>query len=321
MSKALEQRIKNFTTQAVAKELVKLKHPSYASDYRRLVLSRRAIEVIFSILLIYGGQQFLIQQAFFCPIWPASGVGLCAIFIRGPFLILGVFLGSLASYLYYHLAWFFSIILSLLFAVTLFLIRECSLRWIGAVTPIATRAILLKFIFLIGVFSLFHVILHHLALEWATGLSFKWINVVWGALGEINGILCLTPFCLIFEPFVPQRYFQLKLTPWKIIAVLIITSYLLFYFIPNGFYSYILAILLLIGLGIYAKCFGQIPTCVTLLGISIVYFTAVLSPSHLFTLHSSKVEVLMLTALFTLTVISSLTIATPQKIVPKLIPD
>lgn len=306
---SLEERKKAFI-QSLAKNLVQAKRPTYAVYYYRLVITRRATELILSSLLIFSGQQFLLQNSFFSPIWTAVGVALSAVFLRGYFLLYGIFLGVLLSYLYNHVPWHLSLAQSLLFTLYIFLTRLIAVHTIGAVIPLAQTRVLWKFFGLVTLFSTVHAYTLLLVFAAPRGMAptfFDW-SVAW--LGEVNGILYLTPLCLIFEPFVPKRYFNLKSKSWWICSAAIIISHFLYYIVPSGAPSIFLALVFICILSTYANYFDQIPTCITLLGISVVYISGILTPPHLFHIHSSALNAQSLFALFTFNAILPLSIAT-----------
>jgi len=76
--------------------------------YRRLVFSRRAAELVISTLIMFSSQRLLLHLDLHPALWPATGVGLCALFLRGNFLLFGIFLGTLGSYLYNHTSFLLS---------------------------------------------------------------------------------------------------------------------------------------------------------------------------------------------------------------------
>lgn len=295
----IDQRLKALQTAVVPN----ISPSYYRNRYLRLVFTRRATELAVCTLLIFGGQQFFVQNHFYSALWPASGVALSALFLRGNFLILGIFLGSFASYALNSVSLLMSGLYSLLFTCCMFLIRYLSLRIIGPVTPLAHRAILVKFIVVVILLSGIHTG----ALCQVMPPYFQWLQS-W--LAEITGILCLTPLCLTFEPFAPQRYFTLKAWRWWLSAIILIGCYFLFYWVPAGAPSLWLSLIFFCGICAYAKAFGQIPLGITLLGISVVYLSGQSYPYHLFHLSTTAQDSLLLLACFTFTAMISFGIAT-----------
>src|SRR5262249_27285736 len=95
-----------------------------------------------------------------------------------------------------------------------------------------------------------------------------------GWLGQINGILCLTPLCLMFDPFTLPHYFHRHTWRWWSSGLIILFCHLFYLFMHNPpAVNFALASFAV--LAIYAYCFGQIPTCVLLLGISVLYLSLV----------------------------------------------
>ncbi len=307
---ALENRLKSFHAQVVAKNLIQAKQLSYKASYLRLFFTRRSAEFIFSALLVFGGHQFIILNQFFSSIWPAAGVALSAVFLRGNYLLFGIFVGTLSSYLYNLFPWELSLYQALLFTLFIFLMRQCALWLIGTITPLSRVTLLWKFIALMAVFCALHIstmTMIFIAYYKSSFTAFGWY-CAW--LGELNGILALTPLCLIFDPFVPQKYFNKNNNAWWFCGLMIFACYFLFFLIPSGLASIILSVIFLVILSIYARIFGQIPTCTTLFGLSVVYLTGVLPSSHLFHTTSSYQDVMILLSLFSLTAIVSISIST-----------
>ncbi len=307
---ALENRLKTFHEQVVAKNLVQAKQLSYNASFLRLFFTRRAAEFIFSALLVFGGHQFIILNQFFSSIWPAAGVALSAVFLRGNNLLCSIFIGTLSSYLYNHFPWELSLYLALIFTLFIFLVRQGSLKFIGTITPLCDLNTLWKFIALIGVLCAIHISSMTMIFITYYKSSFSTFSWYCAWLGELNGILALTPLCLIFDPFVPQKYFNKKNNAWWFSGFMIFACYFLFFLTPSGLPSIILSVIFLIMLGVYAKIFGQIPTCTTLFALSVVYLTGVLPHSHLFHKNSSHQDVMILLSLFSLTAIVSISIST-----------
>jgi hypothetical protein len=310
---SLEKRLKTFQAEVVTKNLVVAKHQSYISSFRRLYLTRRAAEFIFCALIIFGGHQLIIQNGFFSALWPASGVALSALFLRGNNMLLGIFIGTLSSYLYNRYPILVSLHQTFLFTLFIFLTRQLALFWLGTVTPLANVKIFAKFSFLLGLLCAFHIFLISKVLNSIYGApvyNFDWY-IAW--IGELNGILCLTPLCLVFEPFVPEKFLNKENAAWWIFTIVITLCHLLFFVIPSGMPSIGLAVFFLIVLCLYAKFFGQVPTCITIFCISIVYLAGVQPLSHLFHLNSSKLDVVVLLSLFSLAMIISICIGTYQQ--------
>lgn len=149
----LEKRLAVFKASLAEKNLIPPGHRSFRAGYCRLVFMRRTFEFIISALLFCGGQQFLISNDFFSPIWLTTGAALAAIFLRGNFLLLGIFAGTLIGYLINHLPWHISLTLSLMFVVYIYLIRKLAFLTMGPVAPLFNNAILWKFYGLIALLS------------------------------------------------------------------------------------------------------------------------------------------------------------------------
>ncbi|HVV69074.1 MAG TPA: hypothetical protein VHE99_08615 [Gammaproteobacteria bacterium] len=305
-----EKRLNYFKTAVIARNLAETAHPSYRALFYRLVFIRRMAEFFISALLVFGGQQFIIANHFFSPLWPATGVALAAVFLRGNFPLLGIFFGALASYVLSHTPFSISLIHSGLLVIYVYLTRALALRLIGPIAPIADNAVLWKFYGLIIASS---VVLSYLEFVILTQSLLPNLSLWYmGWLGEMNGILCILPFCLIFDPFISKRYFRQPVQLWWVLALVIILGHLFYFAVPTGIIL-ILSCAFLVILAFYAKYFGQFPTCFTLLGIAMIYLSATRPGLHLFHSSSSGFQDKVLLTIFTLTVMLSISIATQTR--------
>lgn len=303
----LEKRLKHFKTAVIAKNLAETAHPSYRAQFYRLVFMRRAAEFFISALLVFGGQQFIIANHFFSPFWPAAGVALAAVFLRGNFPLFGIFFGILMSDTLHHIPIHTSLMHSGLLVIYVYLTRELALRWIGTVAPLADNRALWKFYGLIIASS---AVLSYLEFIILTPSLLPNLSLWYmGWLGEMNGILCIVPFCLIFDPFISKRYFRPPVQLWWVLALVIILGHLVYFAVPTDIILILSGIFLVI-LAVYATYFGQFPTCFTLLGVAIIYLSAARPGFHLFHTHSSAFQDKILLTLFTLTIMLSISIAT-----------
>ncbi len=302
-------KLNSFREAVIAKKYPLQKLPTYRTSFRRLYLTRRAAEFILSALLIFSGYQLIIVNDFFSPVWLYAGVAVSALFLRGNALLAGIFAGSLFCYLYYGYPFSFSLKQALCFSLIIYLIRATSLKFVGPVAPLASLAVLWKFILICAVFSAIHVSLigFLFSQNYQTSVSiFGWTVAF---LGELNGILCLTPLCLAFTPFVAQRYLTKKSKVWAWIGALIVICHFGFFWVDNGYMSFLLALLLSFCIIGYALCFSLIPLCVTLFGTSIVYLAGALPDAYLFQEQSTQLETLIPLLTFSLAVVISLSIA------------
>jgi len=295
---SLEHRLKIFYADVDSKKRFITKKITYTAYYKRLYLTRRVAEFFIGTLLIFQGQQFILQSHFLSPIWLAAGVGLAAVFLRGNFLLLSIFVGTALAYLNTPYPYYIVFIQSLFFMLYIYLSRLFSLRLIGAIAPIADYKIFLKFIILVGLVTAVHISL-------LPGLpNEKDKLLAW--LGELTGIVTVTPLCLIFDPFVPARYFNKKSSLWMIISLIIILSHGLFLLYPTGIYCIILSLFFLVIMALYGKIFGQVPTCITLLGMSIFYISNTPQAT------STPLQMVILHFILLITGILSICVARPE---------
>lgn len=261
-----------FATEVVAKQLAR-PMPELQSRFNRLYITRRLFEWLFSAVLIFGGQEFLLKNGLYSPVWPAAGVGLSALFLRGDILLLGIFTGSLASYLFNNFPFTVSLGNSILFTANLWLIRFFCLRFFGSITPMISTKICMQFMIVVIFFCALHIgwqYLYYPDLPWLMGF-----------IGELNGILCLTPLCLSLEPFTVKRLFvRGSLKAWLAGSAIVI-GHSLFFILPIKA-TIPWALLLLGAIYVYAHYFRAASTGMTLLGISVVYLTGALEPFQLF---------------------------------------
>ena len=303
----LEKRLAVFKASLAEKNLIPPGRRSFRAGYCRLVFMRRAFEFIISSLLFCGGQQFLISNNFFSPIWLTTGAALAAIFLRGNFLLVGIFVGTLIGYLINHLPWHISLTLSLLFVIYIYLIRKLAFLTMGPVAPLFNNAILWKFYGLIAVLSaVYSYLFFSLMGLKSVGATFFLVYTGW--LAQINGILCITLICLMFDPYLMYRHFH-KVRLWSILAMVIVICHLFYFFIPAGTPTLILSIIFLAIMCGYGKYFGKVATCATLLGIAVIYLGGIISPFHLFQPNSSRLQVMITLTLFTLTAMLSISVA------------
>ncbi|MGE3319234.1 MAG: hypothetical protein AB7I18_08045 [Candidatus Berkiella sp.] len=285
-----------FATHVVAKQLAVPAH-AMQSRYNRIYFTRRICEWLFSAILIFGGQEFLLKNGLYSPVWPAAGVGLSALFLRGDILVLGIFTGTFASYLFNHFPLTVSLANSLMFTLNLYLIRVVCLRFFGSIAPMHSTRVCLQFVLV----TLFFCALH-------TGWQYLFYpDLPWlmAFIGESNGILCLTPLCLSLEPFVVKRLFvKGSLCAW-LFGGAIVLGHTLFFFLPAT-WAIALAAALFVALCLYANHFRAASTGMLLLGISVVYLSGAQDPFQLFQDHYSLNVVLWILGLFSVSTIAAI---------------
>ena len=279
-----------FATVVVAKDLA-VPQPALQSRFNRLYFTRRFFEWLFSAVLIFGGQEFLLKNGLYSPVWPAAGVGLSALFLRGDILVLGILTGSLTSYLFNNFPLTVSLGNSILFTANLWLIRFCCLRFFGTIAPMHSTKVCLQFICVVLFFCAIHIgwqYLYYPDLPWLMGF-----------IGEVNGILCLTPLCLSLEPFTVKRLFVKGSLPAWFAGGAIVIGHGLFFFLPVVV-AIPWAMTLLVALCLFAHHFRAAPTGMTLLATSVVYLTGALEPFQLFQTTYPLRTVLAILGIFTL---------------------
>ncbi len=278
-----------FATEVVSKQLA-VPQPALQSRFNRLYITRRLFEWLFSAVLIFGGQEFLLKNGMYSPAWPAAGVGLSALFLRGDILVLGIFTGSLTSYLFNNFPLTVSLSNSILFTANLWLIRFCCLRFFGTIAPMHATKVCLQFIAVVVFFCGLHTGWQYLFYP-----ELPWLMAF---IGEVNGILCLTPLCLSLEPFTVKRLFVRGSLPAWLAGGTLVVGHSLFFFLPAKL-AVPWAIILMVAIYIYAHHFRAAATGMTLLAISVVYLTGALEPFQLFQPTYRLYTVIMILMLFT----------------------
>lgn len=284
---------KRFTSSLVAKKIIRANSHTYRNAYSRLFWIRRLTEFFFTGLLIYAGSEFFFINQF-APIWAFSGVALSALYMRGHVSLIPIFISFYISFYCAGFGSFVSGWQSFLFTLIMFSIRYTGMGLIGAVIPLASLSVYVKWLLIVLFFVAAHIMImfpHASALDRYTAF-----------LGEMNGILCLTPLCLIFTPFTPQYYFNLRRWPWIAGSLVILTLHFGFFILPTMWLSFY-AVLMLLLLVAYAR-FGVFPLCITILCLSVFYIASSEGRS-LFQAIPQK-QTVVLESLFCLSIILSL---------------
>ncbi len=302
------KRLDKFREAVQANHLISATVPDFQAYYNRLYITRRVAEFILSALIIFGGHQLIIINSFFSPVWPAAGVALSALFLRGNTLLAGIFAGTLTSYLYNHFSFVMGLRQSLAFTLCILLVRSLSLKWSGPISPLYSKKVLWQFSLIAILCCAVHVSVMGLMFTQANDTSITWYGWSVAFLGELNGILCLAPLSLVFDPFVVLHYFNKKNRTWQLVAAFIVLAHI-FSFIIQGIPSILLTLSFFILLCTFAYYFGLIPLCITLFGVSIVYIAGALPHAHLFHYNSSHLETFSIMLIFTMTILISLSIA------------
>lgn len=247
---------------------------SNLKKYYYLFYLRRLAEFVLCGAFIYVGVHFLILSHFNLLIWPAMSVGLTIAFLRGNYTYIGIIFGAFFAFYFNSNLVTFSFIQALLFTLCIFMIRSLSLTWIGPVQPISQVVILLKFILIVAIVTYVHVLSNHLVIQyfglpWPFELQQLYLH--W--LAELNGIFCLTIFSLVFDPFVPSKYFNFykKNTLWILSLVIILGSHFCFIGVTSPTLVILMMLGFLISACLFAYYFYQIPTVCLLLGMGLLY--------------------------------------------------
>jgi len=242
--------------------------------FKVLFSLRILTEFLLSAVFVYIGLNFLILSQFTLAIWPATGVALTLVFIRGYYPCLGVVVGAFCAYYINSHFLSFSAIQAIGFASYICLTRYLALKWIGAIQPLNKLSSLILFLILSLATTTAHVFFHqaiisYFDLSWHTSLQNTAIHV----LSQFNGILCLTPLTLILDPFAPKTYFSFNkknMSWWLICLGILIAS--IGFIISNNIIapSIFLPAFILITCG-FAYFYKQIPMTTLLLIFGVLY--------------------------------------------------
>lgn len=299
---------KRFYEAVLTKKNLLAKPRSFRADYLRHFWIRRVCETLFVTALISGSQQHLLMDGIFGPISPVTGIALSALFLRGRSMLVGIFLGNLISYLFSYVPMGAAMLYSSIFTLYILLIRETCLRLMGPVTPLDKVETLIQFTVICSFFSALHVILMSTVLIIPISFYQTW-------LGELNGILYLTPLCLMFEPFSTERFFTKQAWRWWICSLVILVLQCAMLVAPES-YIFPTSMTMFAIICVYAFIFEPIPLGFTLLGLSVLYLGTSFSQHA----YESKaiITILLLQAIISL----SITICRFQRIGKKIIlPD
>lgn len=233
---------------------------NYLTCFRKRALIRRALECFLSTLLIWGGYQLAFPQPYATCFHPVTGVALSLLFLRGDLILASIALGTFLSYYYNHITLLDSILQAFLFTVFVYFTRLTALKWIGPVAPLFTRIILLKFLFVLVLWSVLYSFFSTLSSFSFPLFYFKWIHT-------FNGLCYITPLCLIFDLFLFQLFFQKQSKLWMLYSLLLILANITFYFLLHfPTYSLFFSVIYLLLFTSFAFYFGKFPSYITLLG-------------------------------------------------------
>lgn len=306
------QRLQQFHNQVITNKSLPRKHPSYRRRFMGLVALRYSAEFLLITGLIYIGQLFWLQNAGFISVWPFMGVAVAALYLRGNAALLGIAAGIVLSFLMARLPFLVGASVAALFVLFVFSLRFVGRCWLGPIAPLAERKILIKWCLLVFIGSLitaalFLTILHYFALMQIT----PWIFAA-TFLGMFNGILCLAPLCLAFDPFTLSTL--CRKSAYRIAAIFIgvVLLPLPLFFIPE---SFALAWMVFLGLILHliARTLGFIATAVSSLLLAISFMIASLPGLHLFQASYSIPFSLTLLTFFTALILSALILSQNQK--------
>ncbi|MGE4350119.1 MAG: MASE1 domain-containing protein [Candidatus Berkiella sp.] len=281
------EQFKQFSQYLVQHNVIAHQAKDCYKKYYKLFFLRRLAEFMLSSVFIYVGINFLILSKFNLPLWPATGAALSIAFLRGHYAYFGFLIGAMSAFYIHSSDILFSFFQAFGFTFYIYLMRTLLLRWVGAIQPLDSSKVVIKFIGIVAILTLTHIIytymmMHIFNYKWP--FDFKHIYIHW--LSELNGILCLTPFTLAFDPFVSKKYFSFNRRNylWFVSTITIIALHLSFIWLDTPVYIACALGLLLISICIFAYQFSKIPSTILLLGLGLLYLAGITDyTSNIFT--------------------------------------
>lgn len=260
--------------------------------FKILFFLRILTEFLLSAVFVYIGLNFLILSQFTLAIWPATGVALTLVFVRGYYPCLGMIVGAFCAYYINSHLLSFSAIQAIGFASYICLTRYLALKWIDAIQPLNKLSSLILFLVLVLTTTTGHIFFHqavisYFDLPWHVSLQNTMIHI----LSQFNGILCLTPLTLILDPFAPKTYFALskRNLSWWLICGFILIACVSFIVSNNIMPPIIFLPILILTIGCFAYYYKQIPMATLLLIIGVLYLGGIID----FSIHLRDQPLLM----------------------------
>lgn len=194
------------------------KAKGYGGPFYRLWLTRVVTEFCLTAAFIYVGLNFLLLSQFSLNVWPAAGVGLTVLFLRGYSPIIAIGVGAFSAFYFHPFSWYFSLLQALGMTLYIYSLRALSIKWIGPIQPVNQCTQLFFFLLLSLVLTLSHIIyLYVLFFSFIGTSSLKFSHLLIHTFAEYNGIVCLTPLALMLDPYTIKNYFsknKLNFTWW-----------------------------------------------------------------------------------------------------------
>lgn len=188
--------VNQFYQALLTKKIGDCKPNFFRHHYLQIYWFRRLIETFFIAALVNNTQIYFLSIGTESAFSPASGVALAALFLRGRTALFGIFLGTLISHTTHHVSIHLALLYSACFTIYIFLIREICLRTIGPVIPLPNWRIFNLFLLICAILSAIYLFLINYAFSAHINIFLRW-------LAELNGILYLTPLCLLFDLYSP----------------------------------------------------------------------------------------------------------------------
>ncbi len=255
--------IDRFYQALLANKILTTTSHAYYRQYLKQYWFRRILETLFIAALINSSQMFSLVSGEVMALSPTTGVALSAVFMRGYTALVGIFLGLMLGQLVHAAPFLFSFSNSIFFTFYIFILREICLQWVGATLPLPNLTIFLKFLFVCAVIAFGFVGTLNFIFPIQATIFTQW-------LAQMNGILYLTPLCLAFDPYSPEKLFNKNQPHWwlGLIGLLILQTVL--FLLPQT-YHWFTSTTMILAIVAYGYFFNIVKMGIALLCLSALY--------------------------------------------------
>lgn len=244
----------------------------YWLKFYQLFFIRFFLEFCITAAFIYVGYNFIIQSQFSLNLWPAPGVALTVLFLRGYLPAVAIYIGTFFAFYQNDFSLLFSNLQAIGFCSFVLATRYLTLRLIDPIQPVHKSYSLLAFISIVLPLSFCHCALNFIFFK---STDYIWphsfMDLCWQSLAQFNGIVCLTPLTLMLDPYAIKSYFSKRWTNiiwWLglLLVFLMLATVGVLDYLEMSLYSAILGISII---AVFALIFGQIPAALLLLTVAV----------------------------------------------------
>lgn len=245
-------------------------HLIHKKQFKKLYINRLLTENLFAFLLQYTGLMISLLSSYTSPLWLASGTASAFIFLRGPSILPGIWLGSMFGYYFHHSSIELAFICSLIYTLQAYAHRQMTYSFIG-IPPFVNQPLqIVKYIFLSGLLTAFS---SYLLLEmhlFSLPIHRYKLWILWW-LANFNSLLII-PFALItWDMFFPQFHFFKKINRLKLIPYVFLFGFIIFLLFCSQ-----LETILILEISIIATIFFVVKSFGTLGGIFSIFLLGML---------------------------------------------